>query len=430
MKTKLIIYGITGDLGKRKLIPALRHVIATGKGEDLEIIGLSRHDVDVDQLLEAAGGATELKPYLTMHKLDMNDQAAYVEFKRTLDLQDDEQALFYMSVPPSAVTNIVTMMGEAGLNTLNIKLLMEKPFGFDLESAQQMIDEIHKYYDESQIWRIDHYLAKEMAQNIVALRGANAIFRQAWNNKFIESIDILASEKIDIEGRVDFYEETGALRDIVQGHLMQLAALTLMDVPPALDWNELRANRLKAFQGLQPADPTKAIRGQYKGYRDEVDNQSSMVETFVSTVLESTNEKWQGVPVRLTAGKALAEKNTSIVIHLKSYEDAGESKLVVRVQPDEGFSMDFYVKTPGYDYSLTQQSLNFSFSETDHRMPDAYEQVFVDAIRNEKLLFATSDEVIRSWEIVKPLQDAWVNSDDIVTYAKGTSADDVIESVQ
>ena len=429
MKTRLVIFGITGDLGRRKLLPALKHIYAAGLGEELSVIGVSRRSIDIGELLTQALGTNDaLREHFSMYELDLADGSAYNGLREYINAGPDEQVLFYLSVPPNASQQIVTFLGETGLTTPNVKIIMEKPFGFDIDSAESIVRHIQQYYDESQILRVDHYLAKEMAQNIVVLRGANAMFRQIWNKKYISSIEITASESLDIEGRVQFYEQTGALRDIMQGHLMQLAALTLLHVPKGFDWAELAHARLAAFHDIQIADPRDVNIGQYDGYRDEVENQSSLTETFISAVLYSKNPQWTGVPIRLTAGKALAQKSTTIIVNLRAYEDAGQTQLVFRVQPDEGVALDFYIKTPGYDYSLSKQTLDFSFESAVDRMPDAYEQVLIDAIRGERGLFATSDEVIRAWEIVSPIQQAHEKGDiQLVSYPKGSRVEDVLD---
>lgn len=429
MKTTLIIFGITGDLGRRKLLPALKHIYFAGKGDELSIIGVSRRAIDVSELLRASLGSDELASHIQSYEMDLTDSDAYVALRNHLDLHDDEQALFYLSVPPNAARQIVTFLGKAGLTTPNVKIMMEKPFGFDVESAEEIISQVRQYYEESQILRVDHYLAKEMAQNIVALRGANAIFRHMWNQEYVSSIEITAAESLDIEGRVQFYEQTGGLRDVLQGHLMQLAALTLMHIPDHFGWSKLAEARLAAFETLEVADPTRAVLGQYAGYRDEVDNDMSRTETFVSLELRSRDPRWLDVPIRLTTGKALAQKYTTIVINLREYKDAEAAKLAIRVQPHEGMSLDIYIKKPGYEYELSKQTLDFSFEHTVDRMPDAYEQVFVDAIRGERDLFATSDEVLRAWEIVAPIQEAVEKRKmSYIEYPKGSSVDAVLQA--
>lgn len=426
MKTKLVIFGITGDLSRRKLLPALQEIIATGEFDDLRIIGVSRRAVDVRELLTLAVGDDSLADRVSVFSMDLTQAEDYERLRQFADLADDEQLLAYLSVPPQAAAHIVEFMGRAGLNTPNVKILFEKPFGVDYQSATDVIAQTAQYYDEQQIYRIDHYLAKEMAQNIVAFRGGNALFSHIWNNNFVESITVLASETIGIEGRAQFYEQTGALRDVVQGHLVQLLALTLMDIPHHFDWNELPALRLRALEQLRPVDPHSVVRGQYGGYADEVGNAASHVETFVSLSLESTQPRWKDVPIRLVAGKALDRKTTEVRIKLKKLHDAQNNDIVFRIQPNEGIEVELFTKKPGYSREFETRHLGFSFAD-DTRLPDAYEQVLVDAIRSHKSLFTSSDEVLRSWQLLEPVQEAWRHSTQPpVPYPKDSSPDVII----
>ena len=426
MTTKLLIFGITGDLSRRKLLPALKEITGTGDFDDLEIIGVSRRDVDVEGLLIGSVGDSQLASKVSVFKMDLAEANDYVRLKDYLNIQDDQQLVAYMSVPPAATTQIVDLMGEAGLNGPNVKLLFEKPFGMDLESARDVLARTANYYDEQQIYRIDHYLAKEMAQNIVAFRGGNALFHHIWNNQFIESIEIVASEKIGIEGRAQFYEQTGALRDVLQGHLMQLLALVLMEVPDHLNWAQLPAKRLEALNNLQVANRAKAIRAQYEGYQEEVENPGSQTETFVSVQLESDDPRWVGVPLRLTTGKALNEKTTEIRINLKKYHEAQSNCLKFRVQPNEGIEIDLFAKKPGYSRQFTTESLSFNYP-ADAKLPDAYEQVIVDAISGHKNLFTESDEVLRSWEVLQPIMNFWsMNEAPMPKYPKNSPISSVI----
>lgn len=420
MKTKLIIFGITGDLSTRKLLPALSRIIGTGDFDDLSIIGVSRRHVEQYELLgdhhEQLNGTT------AMYTMDLANPDDYRGLKSYIDLKEDEQAIFYLSVPPASSAQIVELLGQAGLNGDNVKLLLEKPFGVDLVSAQDMIEHVGRHYDESQVYRIDHYLAKEMAQNILSFRGRNALFAHVWNNTAIERIDVIALESIDIEGRAHFYEQAGALRDVLQGHLIQLLALTLLEVPEDLDWNKLPDARLKALQYIQPVDITKSLRAQYNGYRDEVQNPDSQVETFVSVALSSNDPSWQGVPLTLTTGKALERKATEVRIHFKKTNGAQSNYLIFRIQPHEGIEIDLVTKKPGYDQDFETQELTFNYPE-ETNLPDAYEQVIVDAIRSKKSLFAEGGEVVRSWGIVAPLQEAWLRGESPLRfYDKGDSA--------
>jgi glucose-6-phosphate 1-dehydrogenase len=424
MKTKLVIFGITGDLSKRKLLPALSRVIATGGFDDLTIIGVSRRHVEEYQVL--GDHNDQLNGTTSMFTMDLSNLAEYTRLRDYIDLKDDEQLLFYLSVPPDSSGEIVENLGNAGLNSPNVKLLLEKPFGFDMSSALEMISHTDKHFNESQVYRIDHYLAKEMAQNILTFRARNALFAHVWNNTVIERVEVIALEQIDIEGRAEFYEQTGALRDVLQGHLLQLLSLVLLPVPGDLDWGKMPECRLIALNYLQPADPSKSVRGQYNGYRDEVGNADSTVETFISAAFESSDPTWQGVPLALTTGKALDRKTTEIRIHFRKTNAAQSNFLIFRIQPNEGIEIVLVTKKPGYEDDLETHSLAFMYPEGT-RLPDAYEQVLVDAIEGRKSLFASSSEVVRAWEIVAPLQEAWAKtSDDLRFYDRGSKAGSII----
>jgi glucose-6-phosphate 1-dehydrogenase len=425
MKTKLLIFGITGDLSTRKLLPALQAIVHTGEFDDLQIIGVSRRDVDLAQLLQGSLGSDDMSKRISIFSMNLADAADYTKLREHITLQDDEQLLAYMSVPPRAAAQIVDFMGEAGLNTSNVKVLFEKPFGVDLISAQEVIERTAQYYDESQIYRIDHYLAKEMAQNIVAFRAGNALFGHIWNNDSIEKIEVVALETIGIEGRANFYEQTGALRDVVQGHLMQLLALTLMDVPGDLDWNKLPDRRLEALRSIQPADPLLAKRAQYDTYQTEVGNLGSLTETFVSVELASSAPQWQNVPIFLIAGKAMKQKTTEVRIHFRKSHDIQSNRLTLHIQPNEGVEIELFSKKPGYDRQFEKQKLAFTYPD-DTVLPDAYEQVLVDAIRSHKSLFTGNDEVLASWRILQPVLDSWNNDDTpLRIYERGLELDKV-----
>lgn len=417
MKTKLLIFGITGDLSRRKLLPALGQIIKTGEFDELEIIGVSRRDVSARELVREPS----LRSRLSTFSMDVAKAAEYARLKKHIALREDEQLLVYFSVPPMAVSPIVDFLGEAELNMQNVKLLFEKPFGVDLASAKEAIERTARHFDESQIYRIDHYLAKEMAQNIVTLRGGNALLGQLWNGVMIEKIEILALEEIGIEGRASFYEQTGALRDVVQGHLMQLLALVLMEIPPQFDWSELPKMRLNALKNIEVANPAASFRAQYETYQDEVENPGSLTETFVSLTLNSQDERWKSVPLTLTTGKALNKKTTEIRIHLKKSHEAQSNCLTLRIQPNEGVEIELFTKKPGYEREFQTQKLSFNYPE-DTVLPDAYEQVLVDAIRSHKSLFTSSDEVLRSWQILQPLLDNWsMTNEPLRKYSVGSS---------
>ncbi len=422
MKTTLLIFGITGDLSTRKLLPALRSIIQSqAVGGRLEIVGVSRHEVDIKKLLTMSLGDANLEPHVSVFTMDMARQGDYEKLKRHLALPEDEQLLIYLSVPPMAAGQIVDFLGKTGINTPNVKLLFEKPFGVDLASAKDVIARTSHYFNEAQIYRIDHYLAKEMAQNIVAFRGGNALFGHIWNGTVIEKIEVVALESIGIEGRASFYEQTGALRDFVQGHLMQLLSLMLMEVPPNFDWDMLPLQRLKALQQVISADPRQAVRAQYEGYQHEVNNLGSLTETFVSIHLASKDERWKNVSLILTTGKALNKKCTEVRVFFRKFHEAQSNCLVFKIQPNEGINIELYTKKPGYERAFERQKLSFAYDETAV-LPDAYEQVLVDAIASKKSLFTSGDEVLESWRILQPVLDSWNMADlPLFIYPKGAS---------
>lgn len=427
MKTKLVIFGITGDLAQHRLVPALANVIESEKCDELTIIGVSRRHVEQFQVL--GDHRVSLNGTTTMFQMDLSNAKDYIRLKEYIDQKPDEQLLFYLSVPPNSTGEIVENLGQAGLNAPHNKLLLEKPFGTDLESARAMIDHTEKYFRESQVYRIDHYLAKEMAQNLVTFRARNAIFTHLWNKQYIERIEVLALESINIEGRTAFYEQTGALRDIVQGHLLQLLALVLLPLSAEgdLNWDSLPTRRKSALDAVVPADPIKAVRAQYHTYREEVNNPDSLIETFVSLELQSTDLSWQDVPLVLTTGKALDRKKTEVRVHFRRTHENQSNYLIFKIQPNEGIVIDLVTKKPGYDQEVEHKQLSYTYP-SDTRLPDAYEQVLVDAINSRKSLFATSDEVLRAWEIVAPLQEAWKKQETIATYPNGSKARDVIQA--
>ena len=421
MKTKLLIFGITGDLGTHRLLPALEKIIKTGDFDDLSIIGISRHGAETTALLARIKEPEILNNKLTMFQMDLDNIDDYHKLCDFISLTNDEQLIIDLAVPPNTILQIIDFLGKSGLNSSNVKILFEKPFGIDFASAENIIKQTAKYYDETQVYRIDHYLAKEMSQNIIAFRGKNALFSSVWNNNFIEMIEIIVSEEIGIDGRVNLYEQTGALRDVVQGHIMQLLALTLMDIPHNFDWNSLPGFRLDALNQIKPADPQTVSRAQYEGYKQEVNNHESMVETFVSLELVSDHINWLGVPIKLITGKSLSEKTTEIRIKFKQIFEAQSNCLVFHIQPDEGIEIGLFVKKPGYDNEFETQKLSFHYP-SNVMLPDVYEQVIVDAILSNKSLFTSSQEVLQSWRILKPIQDHWTRlSESPKTYPIGSN---------
>lgn len=422
IKTRLVIFGITGDLSKRKLLPALRRIVTSQSVGELEIIGISRSQLNIQRLV---GPKLEsLSRGITMDIASLDD---YRKLKKEILPKTGEQTLIYLSVPPSASTRIADSLGEVGINNPRVKLLFEKPFGLDLASSQDMVERTSRYFSESQIYRIDHYLAKEMVQNIVAFRSGNAMFRHLWGNRAVERVEIRAYETLGIAARAQFYEQTGALRDVVQGHLMQLLALVLMDIPSTLNWDQLPDLRLQALRRISPASPEQAIRAQYDTYKDEVGSSNSQIETFVKVDLYSDSLMWENVPLVLVTGKALDRKVTEIIIYFKTGHVDQSNALRFKIQPDEGIEIDLFVKSPGYERVYERQKLQYKYPE-DASLPEAYEQVLVDAIKSRKSLFTSSQEILESWRILQPVLSNWYfNDSPIAIYKSGTSAQEIID---
>jgi glucose-6-phosphate 1-dehydrogenase len=426
--TTLVIFGVTGDLAKRKLLPALAEICQNSEiRTHLNILGLSRRQIEADTILPKT--AKNLRNQFSLLRMDYALEQDYSKLKDVLNQLGSQQIIFYFAVPPEAVLPIVGYLGRTKLNQSKHRLLMEKPFGVDLTTAKKLISQTDRYFKEDQVYRIDHFLAKEMAQNITVFLGSNALFRDVWNNQFIEKIEVVAEESLGIENRGEFYEQTGALRDIIQSHLLQLTALTIMEpCPDVFDFSMVRGRRLAALRKLE-VDKTKPVaKAQYTGYGKEVNNSSSTTETFASVYLKSSDPKWHGVPIQLTTGKALAEKLTEIRIFFKKTRSAQTNLLKLRVQPKEAIELELWIKKPGYEEELQKLPLDFSYAQYFDRLPDAYEQVIVDAVRSRANLFASSDEVIASWQILQPLLKAWDKLKP-KTYEPGSTVEQVIKNV-
>lgn len=424
----VVIVGITGDLAKRKLLPALAALKKAGIfSMPFRVVGVTRKKgVTLDEVL--GEDHRELGAYTTLLTMDVTKVEEYARLSDHLraleaDMGEHAQRLFYLSVPPSGSQTIIENLGRAALSQVpDTKLLIEKPFGTDLGSAKELIAHISAHFNSSQVYRIDHYLAKEMAQNLIVFRERNPLFARTWNKDYIERVEIRSTETIGIEGRVSFYEQTGALRDLVQSHLLQLAALTLM--PPSrkdTGLTQIPERRLAALSALSLSKEAPLIRGQYEGYTTEVGNPGSCVETFVQLTLESQDPLFTGVPITLTTGKKLPSKTTEIRIHYKKDAAGDENVLTLRLQPNEGVSLTLLAKRPGYTSATRTRVLDFAYAHEDSVLAEAYEKVLVDAISGDHDLFVSNEEVIESWRILAPVQEAWKkDSKDLVLYGAGT----------
>jgi glucose-6-phosphate 1-dehydrogenase len=432
--TVLVIFGVTGDLARRKLLPALRTIAAAGVlPAHFRVVGVVRRPTDLTDVLPAGDDAF-LRASVELFAMSGDEVSAFVALGERLDTIEHAfgvpaQRLFALSVPPDATMGVVERLGESGIAPApRSKLLLEKPFGVDLASAEAQVAQLTRWFSEDAVYRIDHYLAKEMAQNLVVFRSENHIFRDTWHGECVDAVEIVAGERIGIEGRAKFYEQTGALRDLVQGHLLQLLALVLMELPAGDDWSLIPVARHRALAQLRPASPASAVRGQYRGYREEVANPASAVETFLSLTLTSADPRWAGVPLTLTTGKALDAKRTEIRLRYRGSREGGANELVLRIQPDEGVELSLWAKRPGYDRELQRVPLAFRYGDHFKELPEAYERVFVDAMRGDRGLFVTGPEVLAAWRALDPLQRAWAAAGQagIVEYAQGSGVDEVL----
>ena len=450
-----VIFGITGDLAHKKLLPALYHLMKDDLlSEHTAIVGVSRREMSAADLLKKVElcvleadsvcdpkAIAKLRKRLHMLKLNPLDGEDYKRLHAALDGIEDKEGLcmnrlYYLAIPPQVYSPVIENLGLYGLNAgcqhhrAVSRLLVEKPFGYDLVSATELIADTSQQFSEEQVFRIDHYLAKETAQNILVFRRHNPIFASLWNNKHVTAIDLLFSEQIGVEGRAEFYDNVGALRDVVQNHLLQLLALTTMELPHSSDPDSLHAAKQKLLATVSSVDPNQdhVIRGQYKGYEEEVNNIGSTTETYVSLCTDIDDERWRGVPITLSAGKALDVKTTRITLTFADASRQGSTnRLTFRITPNEGIDLVLTVKQPGFEERTETTHMDFSYRSAfgDHVHPDAYERVLVDAVRGDHSLFATSKEVLESWRIVQPILSAWAqDSDDLLYYEPGSTGPD------
>ncbi len=439
-----VIFGATGDLSKRNLIPAVAALAKNGRlGERHVVLAVStRPDFSdekfrkiAQQALKEAGidGGAWCKNCLRAHSIGKGEKKDYEGLRKRIEALEKEydlpgNRLFYLSTPPSVFAPTIEGLGESGLNDGSgwVRLVIEKPFGRDLESAQELNALVHRYFDEKQIYRIDHYLGKETVQNLFVFRFANLIFESLWNRDRIASVDILVAEELGIEGRAKFYEKNGAVRDILQNHAIQLATLIAMEPPSTAAPEAIRSEKIKLLHAIQPLREQDVVLGQYNagtmkgkrvpGYRDEpgVDVNSN-TETFAAVRLWINNWRWQGVPFLIRTGKRLPRRLTQISVTFRSApvnffrtmgrELAHPNGLVLRLQPDEGFELGIQVKEPGDTDSLRVVPLAFSYADEFGKLPTAYETLLLDALVGDQTLFVHAIETEAAWRLFAPLLD-------------------------
>jgi len=472
---RLVILGASGDLTRRKLIPAVYHLFRRGLlPEKFSVIGFARRDWDDDEFRRHLRGAwpDEPKPddfdssswedfagCLHYHRSEFGDSAGYRSLRQRIEQlaagkDGPGNCMFYLATPPEFFPVIVEQLkqarlsGNVGKSGCWSRVIVEKPFGRDLATARQLNRQINSVFPEKQIYRIDHYLGKETVQNLLVLRYANIIFEPLWNQKYIDHVQIAVTETLGIEERGSYYEKSGATRDIVQNHLMHLLSLVAMEPPVSLDADAVRDEKVKVLKALRPIPyrcvPDYIVRGQYTagavgkqevcGYRQERNvAEDSMVETFVALKVFIDNWRWSGVPFYLRTGKRLPARITEIGIHFKpvpqvlfnviSEAPMAPNMLALRIQPNEGISLQFQVKTPGSALNIKPFKMDFGYTAAlGYELPDAYERLLLDVALGDSTLFARNDEVEAAWIFLAPLLEACAQHPDsgVAMYPAGS----------
>jgi len=431
----IVIFGASGDLTFRKLAPAIHSLACAGQlHPDTQVLGVGRRKLTSDSFRDRIGEGVaryaRLKPHSGLCELWPQFEERFSYYQMRTDRPDEyshlaerlregaqanasRSLLFYVATPPEGVRVIISGLQRAGLasSTESARIILEKPFGRDLESSRNLNEITHDVFEESQIYRIDHYLGKETVQNLLAFRFANAIFEPVWNRDYVDHVQVTVAESIGVEHRAGYYDAAGAIRDIVQNHMLQLVALIAMDSPASSAPDALRDAKMRVLKSIQPAQPSQVRMGQYIGYRSEsgvVDN--SQTPTFAALRLDVRNERWRGVPFYLRTGKRLPKKSTEITIQFRQMVSnlfgSGSlepNRISLRIQPDEGARLRFQMKVPGAGMTVRSADLAFDY-EADFgadALPDAYERLIVDALCGDPSLFIRCDEIERCWEIVE-----------------------------
>ncbi len=466
--TVVVIFGASGDLTKRKLLPALFHLEQSNLlPKEFEVVGVARRPLqdefqkDMREGILQFGGVKEGEKKLdefmqkvTYYAMNFDDPEGYGKLKTLLEGIDQKQGtggnrLFYLATAPEYFADIIEQLGAHGMaipERGKVHTIIEKPFGHDLASARELNDDVNRVFAEDQIFRIDHYLGKETVQNILVFRFANGIFEPVWNRNYVDHVQITAAEEIGIEGRGPFYEKAGALRDVVQNHVMELLSFVAMEPPVSFEAESMRREKVKVWRSITPIHLMDAVRGQYgpgkvdgkevKGYRqeDRVDANSS-TETYAALKLGIENWRWAGVPFYLRAGKRLAKRATEITIQFKQppqllfKKQSGDCKelqpnlIAMRIQPDEGISLRFGAKVPSPNMEVCPVNMNFSYADAFGKSSaNGYERLLLDAMLGDATLFAHRDGVEATWSLLTPILEQWASSKPkgFPNYAAGT----------
>ncbi|HHE9403914.1 glucose-6-phosphate dehydrogenase [Haemophilus sp. HN_Hi02] len=459
----IVIFGASGDLTHRKLIPALYNLYKIGRlSENFSVLGVARSDLNDETFREKMREALIHNEETTPETLDAFCSHLYYQAVNTSDAQDygklvprlDElhdkyqtcgNTLYYMSTPPSLYGLIPECLAAHGLNTEEYgwkRIIVEKPFGYDEKTAQALDVQIHRFFEEHQIYRIDHYLGKETVQNLLVLRFSNGWFEPLWNRNFIDYVEITGAESIGVEERGGYYDGSGAMRDMFQNHLLQVLAMVAMEPPAIINANSMRDEVAKVMYSLRPLTAEdmehNLVLGQYtaaeingkmeNGYLEEKGVPTdSRTETYIALRCEIENWRWAGVPFYVRTGKRLPARVTEIVIHFKTTphpvfsQNAPENKLIIRIQPDEAISMRFGLKKPGAGFEAKEVSMDFRYADlAGAQVLTAYERLLLDAMKGDATLFARTDAVHAAWKFVQPILDYKANGGRIHEYEAGT----------
>lgn len=454
----LVIFGASGDLTKRKLIPALYELyIQKLLPEKFAVLGVSRTKMSdnefrakMDEFLPESEESKKFKECLFYQPLSVTLADEYTVLKQRLEKIETEldipaNYIFYLSTPPSMYQIIPKNLNGTGLSRPDKffrRLIVEKPFGTDLDSAKELNINLLHYFNEEQIYRIDHYLGKETVQNMLVTRFSNGIFEPLWNQNYIHHIEITSAESLGVESRGGYYDHSGALRDMVQNHLMQLLGLVAMEPPGVMEADAIRNEVLKVFQAIRPIKENQVnryvIRGQYTqseiknkkvtGYRNEPGvDRFSRIETYVAMNFFIDNWRWAGVPFYIRTGKMLPARVTEIVVHFKHvphqlFNSNGNfspvnNQLVIRIQPDEGILLKIGMKTPGAGFNVQTANMDFHYTDlSDEHLPSAYERLLLDCMQGDATLYARGDAVEEAWKFVQPILNAWQANAEIPIY--------------
>ena len=459
----IVIFGASGDLTHRKLIPALYNLYKIGRlSENFSVLGVARSELNDETFREKMREALIHNEETTPETLDAFCSHLYYQAVNTSDAQDYGKlvprldnlhdkyktcgnTLYYMSTPPSLYGVIPECLAAHGLNTEEYgwkRIIVEKPFGYDEKTAQALDVQIHRFFEEHQIYRIDHYLGKETVQNLLVLRFSNGWFEPLWNRNFIDYVEITGAESIGVEERGGYYDGSGAMRDMFQNHLLQVLAMVAMEPPAIINANSMRDEVAKVMHSLRPLTAEdmehNLVLGQYtaaeingkmeNGYLEEKGVPAdSRTETYIALRCEIENWRWAGVPFYVRTGKRLPARVTEIVIHFKTTphpvfsQNAPENKLIIRIQPDEAISMRFGLKKPGAGFEAKEVSMDFRYADlAGAQVLTAYERLLLDAMKGDATLFARTDAVHAAWKFVQPILDYKANGGRIHEYEAGT----------